>query len=261
MVNADPTQIDQVLLNLAINARDAMPNEGRLTISTANATLDEEYCSRHVDAVSGDWVLLTVSDTGQGMDEHTLEHIFEPFFTTKEIGKGTGLGLSIVYGVIKQHDGFIECFSKLGEGTTFKIYLPTISEQTNGLEKAVLEAQVKGGAETILLVDDSEVVRDLGVRLFSGAGYTVITAINGIEAIEVFQQKRSVISLVILDLIMPQMDGVRCLEEMIKIDSSAKVVIASGFMVDEETGKIIESLAKGFIRKPFKLKEALRNGS
>ncbi len=258
MVHADPTQIDQVLLNLSINARDAMPNGGRLTISTANATLDEEYYRRHVDAVPGDYALLMVSDTGQGMDEYTLEHIFEPFFTTKEEGKGTGLGLAIVYGVIKQHDGFIECCSTLGEGTTFRIYLPAISEHANGLEKVVLETEVKGGIETILLVDDSEFVRDLGVRLFSEAGYTVITAVNGIEGIEVFHRERAVISLVILDLIMPQMDGVKCLEEIIKIDSTAKVVIASGFTVDQDTGKIIESLAKGFIRKPFNLNEALR---
>ena len=258
MVNADPTQVDQILLNLAINARDAMPDGGRLTISTANVTLDEVYCRSHVDTVPGDYVLLMVSDTGQGMDKYTLEHIFEPFFTTKGEGKGTGLGLSIVYGVIKQHDGFIECSSKLSEGTTFKIYLPAISEQANGLEKAVMETQVKGATETILLVDDSESVRDLGVRLFSEAGYTVITAENGINGIEVFRRERAAISLTIIDIIMPQMDGVKCLEEIIKIDSTAKVLIATGFTVDEATQKIIESLGKGFIRKPFNLKDALR---
>lgn len=164
-----------------------MPQGGKITIATAKATLDEEYCRLHVETAPGDYALLTVSDTGQGMDETTREHIFEPFFTTKSEGKGTGLGLAVVYGVVKQHNGFIECSSELGRGTAFKIYLPVISENWAESEKADLNTIAKGGTETILLVDDEEFVRDFGVRLFSETGYTVLTAANGHEALELFQ--------------------------------------------------------------------------
>ncbi len=257
MVNADATQIDQVLLNLAVNARDAMPNGGKLTIETTNVALDEEECRLHVGLKPGDCVLLTVSDTGAGMDPQTLERIFEPFFTTKGEGKGTGLGLSIVYGVVKQHNGFIMCSSEPGIGTIFKIYLPVLSDPITEVKDPDAGVMPKGGPETILMVDDEESVKDFGVRFLTSAGYTVITASNGREAIEIFERDKDRISLVVLDLVMPEMGGLQCLEELIKIDAKVKVLIASGFMVDENDRKFIESISRGFVSKPYRINQAL----
>ena len=171
-VNADPDQMGQVLMNLAVNAEQAMPDGGNLTIATANITLDEEYCRSYPEIHPGDYVLLTVSDTGHGMEQETLGHIFEPFFTTKEVGKGTGLGLAMVYGIVKLHGGHIGCDSEPNRGSTFKIYLPAIEEDAAG--KGVKEEQAlpRGGTETILLVDDEDFIRDLGSRFLTRAGYT-----------------------------------------------------------------------------------------
>jgi PAS domain S-box-containing protein len=257
MVTADPTQIDQVLLNLAVNARDAMPNGGKLNIETTNVALDEEECRLHVGSNARNCVLLTVSDTGVGMDHQTLEQIFEPFFTTKSEGKGTGLGLSIVYGVVRRHEGFITCDSEPGKGTTFRIYLPALSENAVQNIDVGPDFTPKGGNETILLVDDEEFVRDLAVRFLTSAGYNVITASNGREAIEIFERDKNMISLIILDLIMPEIGGLQCLEEIKKIDPKARVLIASGLTVDESDKKIIESSASGFVSKPYKMKQAL----
>ena len=256
-VTADPTQIDQVLLNLAVNARDAMPNGGKLNIETSNVALDEEECRLHVGSRPGNCVLLTVSDTGVGMDHQTLEQIFEPFFTTKSEGKGTGLGLSIVYGVVKRHDGFVQCFSEPGKGTTFKIYFPAMAESSIREVESAQSGMPQRGNETILLVDDEEFVLDLGVKFLSRAGYTTITARNGREAIEIFKRDKDRISLVILDLIMPEMGGLQCLEEMKRIEPSAKVLIASGFAVEESEKEIIESFAKGFVSKPYQVNRIL----
>ncbi len=257
MVTADPTQIDQILLNLAVNARDAMPNGGKLNIETTNVALDEEECRLHVGSRARDCVLLTVSDTGVGMDHQTLEQIFEPFFTTKSEGKGTGLGLSIVYGVVRRHEGFVTCDSEPGKGTTFRIYLPALSE--NAVQNIDVGPDVtpKGGAETILLVDDEELVRDLAVRFLTSAGYKVIVACNGREAIDIFTRDKDRISLIILDLVMPEMGGLQCLEEIKKIDPNARVLIASGLTVDASDRTIIESSARGFVSKPYQVKQAL----
>ncbi len=203
-INADKTQIDQVLMNLAVNARDAMPDGGKLLFETANVTLDEEYTRTHFEANPGPHVLLMVSDTGSGMDKDTLEHIFEPFYTTKGIGEGTGLGLAMVHGIVKHHGGSISCHSEPGKGTTFKIYFPAViseEEEAQTTEKAM----PRGGSETILLVDDEESIRDLAFRILTKAGYNVITASNGREAIAVYPVMQTQIHLVLLDLIMPDM--------------------------------------------------------
>ena len=171
-INADPIQMEQVLMNLAVNARDAMPDGGRLILETKNVTLDDEYCRFHVGAGPGDCVLLAVSDTGHGMDKTTVEHIFEPFYTTKELGRGTGLGLAMVYGIVRQHEGFITCYSEVGRGTTFNVYFPAIERHLElGVEMTGVMPAF--GTETILLVDDETFVRDLGQRILSKAGYTV----------------------------------------------------------------------------------------
>ncbi len=256
-IKADPVQIGQVLINLALNAQDAMARGGKLTIQTRNESLDEEYCSAHPLVKPGAYVLLAISDTGHGMDEKTLEHIFEPFYTTKEVGKGTGLGLAVAYGIVQQHAGFIQCQSEPGRGTRFEIYLPAINDLPNILEEAPVKLEPIKGSETILLVDDEEFVRELGVRILSAAGYKMLGAANGREGLRIYEKSRDKIGLVILDLIMPEMGGKQCLEEILRIDPKAKVLIASGAGAMETTEDALAGGAKGFVRKPFKIEEML----
>ncbi|MES0351069.1 MAG: ATP-binding protein, partial [Desulfobacteria bacterium] len=217
MINADPVQVNQILVNLAINARDAMLDTGKLVIGTKNITLDEEFCHTHSGLRPGEHVMLWVSDTGHGMEENVLDHIFEPFYTTKGMGKGTGLGLSTVYGIVKSHQGHIICESQLGKGTTFNVYFPTLGKAGQQLPERDEEYySVRQGTETILVVDDETGVREYCGELLRGFGYKVLTAGNGEEALKVFVRGRGRIDLVILDLIMAGMGGKRCLEEMLK---------------------------------------------
>ena len=255
-IKADQSQIGQILMNLAVNARDAMPDGGTLTIETASRQLDEEYCSTHPEAKPGSYVLLTVSDTGQGMDKKTLSHIFEPFFTTKEMGKGTGLGLAIVYGIVKNHDGHIICCSEPGQGATFKTYLPVIQTQKES-EPQTEETPLKGGTETILLVEDEEDIRDLGTTILNHFGYKVLSAGNGKEALEIFQMEKDKISLILLDLIMPVMDGRKCLAEILRIDPNAKVITTSGFRPSGPDNWAMALGAKGFVQKPYNMTQLL----
>jgi PAS domain S-box-containing protein len=255
-IDADPTQMEQVLMNLAVNARDAMQDKGTLTVRTRNVTLDEEYCRTHAEAKPGEYVLLTVSDTGDGMDKATIDRIFEPFYTTKESGRGTGLGLAMVYGIVEQHGGHITCESEVGHGTTFEVYFPAIESQVEPeLDKTGVMPAF--GTETILLVDDEEFVRDLGARILSIAGYNVLTATNGKEGLDLFEKEQTQISLVILDLIMPEMGGKECLKELYKIDPQLKVLIASG-LADPSIKEPVEMETRGFVSKPFRMTELLR---
>jgi len=256
-INADPAQIEQVLMNLAVNARDAMSERGKLTLETRNITLDEEYCRVHVGVTPGEYVLLQVSDTGHGMSRATIEHIFEPFYTTKELGRGTGLGLAIVYGIVQQHDGHITCTSEVGTGTTFRVYLPSLESHIEQEPKGSDELPATG-TETVLLVDDEDYVRNLGERILSKAGYTVLTAADGRDACVLFRQNRDRIALVILDLIMPEMGGRECLRELLAVDPQVKVLITSGYAASTSAGETIDSGAKGFVDKPFTMRELLR---
>ncbi|MBI4965773.1 MAG: PAS domain S-box protein [Desulfomonile tiedjei] len=256
-VHADATQLEQILMNLAVNARDAMPDGGKLTIATQQVTLDEGHSRLHLGEKPGDYVLLSVSDTGSGMDTRTLNHIFEPFYTTKELGRGTGLGLAMVYGIVKQHGGHISCESELGQGTTFKIYLPVIPSEAE-LENPSDRQAVPGGAETVLLVDDEEIIRDLGKRILERSGYTVLTAVNGKEALSLYEKESAKIALVILDLIMPEMGGKQCLDGLLKIDPHVKVLIASGYSADGPAEGGIEPVARGFVGKPYNITDLLR---
>jgi len=257
IIDADPVQIEQVLMNLAVNARDSMPEDGKLIINTANVSLFEEDTRSHPEAKPGDYVLLTVSDTGHGMDKETLEHIFEPFFTTKGTGKGTGLGLSMVYGLVKNHNGHIECYSEPGNGTTFKLYFPEVKKVVDKDPHRQKSASPLGGSEIILMVDDEKYIRDIGEEVLSKFGYTVITASNGESALKIYREKQAEISLIILDLIMPGMGGRRCFEEILKVNPSAKVVIASGYAADGLSKEALAAGVRNFVGKPYDFNQML----
>lgn len=256
-VGADPFQIEQVLMNLAVNASDAMPDGGRLTIKTENVSLEETFCRRHPGLTPGDYVVLAAEDSGRGMDHGIMERIYEPFFTTKGPGKGSGLGLAIVYGIIKSHGGTIECYSRLGVGTVFKIFLPAI-DGTPVDGEALVVPEVDGGTETILIVDDEEPVLALSRQVLGRFGYTVLEAKDGEIALSIYAEHRGRIALVILDLLMPGMGGKRCLEELIKMDPAVKVLIASGFSPDPRTHLLITNGAQGFFNKPYEISEMLQ---
>jgi CheY-like chemotaxis protein len=255
-VNADPAQLHQVIMNLAVNARDAMPSGGRLLLETRNVYLDEEYCRSHIDTVPGNYVALRVSDTGMGMDEKTKLHIFDPFFSTKEISKGTGLGLSIVFGIIKNHGGNIICYSEPGRGTTFSLYLPIISMLEDSVEMEK-EGPLPQGKETILLVDDEESVRNLASKILQRFGYSVLSAANGREGLNLFIKEKNRIDLVLLDLIMPEMNGRDCLREILRAAPRTKVIIASGYSADGEIDHALEDGAIASIKKPYLMRELL----
>jgi two-component system, cell cycle sensor histidine kinase and response regulator CckA len=253
-VNADSTQIDQILMNLSVNARDAMPEGGKLTFETEDAVLDEEFARINIGVTPGQYVLLTVTDSGTGMDKDTLQHVFEPFYTTKAVGEGTGLGLAMVHGIVKQHGGHIGCYSERGKGTTFKIYFPALVSEEE--EAQTIERQMpRGGSETILLVDDEEFIRDLGSRILEKAGYTVITAANGKEALDVYEGRSSEIALILLDLMMPEMGGKQCLEGLLSLNPSVKVIIASGFTANGPTKDALEAGAKALVNKPYDMRQ------
>jgi two-component system cell cycle sensor histidine kinase/response regulator CckA len=256
-VNADPTQIGQALMNLAVNAKDAMPEGGTIIIETGNVTLDEKFCATHVGAKPGSYVMLLVGDTGTGMDRQTRAHIFEPFYTTKAQGTGTGLGLAMVYGIVKAHGGYIVCDSVRGKGTEFRIYLPVI-EQEPVIGEEEDTALPKGGTETILVIDDEKLIRDLGEKALSSFGYMVLTAPDGASAIKLYSSEWERIDLIILDLIMPKMSGTLCFERIMEINPNARVIVASGYAEDGRMKRSIEKRVRGFIGKPFNVRQLLR---
>jgi two-component system, cell cycle sensor histidine kinase and response regulator CckA len=255
-VNADPTQMEQVIMNLAVNARDAMPEGGTLTIATRNLPADDEYCLMTCAAKSVQCVAMVVSDTGHGMDRETVEHMFEPFFTTKELGRGTGLGLAMVYGIVQQHSGHVRCDSEVGKGTAFHVVLPAIpaEEATQAAEIGPAHATEAG---TVLVVDDEEFVRELGARVLEKAGYTVLQASNGEEALEICKAQCERIDLVIMDLIMPGMGGRECLTELLRICPQLNVMIASGYSGDASVNECLNLGAKSFVNKPFRVQQLL----
>jgi len=208
-IKADPGHIEQIIMNLAVNSRDAMPKGGKLAIKTQCIYLDESYRLEHPEIIPGYYVLLVVSDTGHGMDEETRKHIFDPFFTTKGVGKGTGLGLSTVYGIVKQSDGYIWAYSEPGHGTTFKIYLPQIVEESEKQQEGLADKQEPlGGTEKILLVEDEEPLRKMALKILEKHGYSVIEAVDGMDALEIVNREEPpAIDLLVTDVIMPNMGG------------------------------------------------------
>jgi PAS domain S-box-containing protein len=249
-INGDSVQLEQILMNLALNAKDAMPDGGKLIISTENVTIQEEDQYIHADLMAGEYVLLRVSDTGHGMDNETVERMFEPFFSTKSPGQGSGLGLAMVYGIIQSHNGHISCESKPGEGTAFKIYLPAIKSGSEQVGEEMPQEPV-GGSETILLVDDEESILKSGEEMLSRFGYNTLSAASGEMALELYRRRHEDIDLVILDLVMPGMAGNRCLEELLEINPEAQVIVASGHSPEGPAKGTIDARAKGFISKPY----------
>lgn len=257
IIMADSGQIHQVLVNLAANARDAMPDGGRLSIASEIVELDQDFIITHGYGTSGTYALLTVSDTGVGMDEETREKLFDPFFTTKEVGKGTGLGMSIVYGIVKQHGGYINCYSEPGLGTTFRIYLPLVKDAPYRA-KPLPVPHVSGGTETILLAEDENLVRMLLSDALRINGYAVITAEDGQEAIRKYWENRDRIKLLLFDLVMPGKSGKDACEEIMKDRPDIKAIIMSGYANDTLRKKGIENEKMSFLSKPISPDNLLR---
>ena len=256
-VMADSTQMEQVLMNLATNARDAMPRGGNLLISSDFTEIDERFINMYGYGKKGRYVVITVSDTGVGIDEQAKEKIFEPFFTTKEVGKGTGLGLAMVYGIVKQHDGFINVYSEPGKGTTFKIYLPLIQAEIASTKEIELPIS-KGGTETILVAEDDAMVRKFMREVIEGAGYTVIEAKDGEDAIKVFIENKDRIQLLILDVIMPKKNGKEVYETLKESNPYIKALFISGYSADILHKKGIVSEGPEVILKPISSDNLLR---
>jgi len=252
-VKADPCQVEQIIVNLVVNARDAMPRGGRVTIETANVALDDQFAvKKHVSVKPGEYVMLAVSDTGSGMDQETQARIFEPFFTTKEVGKGTGLGLSTVYGIVKQSGGNIWVYSEEGLGTVFKVYLPRIDDATaSTIARQSQETSAPRGTETILLVEDEDVVRGLTRKILMQAGYNVLDAKGGDEAIRLCHAHAGPIDLLLTDVVMPEVSGKEVADRLLELRPSIRVLYMSGY-TDEAIVQhgVLDANVK-FIQKPF----------
>jgi len=251
-VKADPGQIEQVIANLVVNARDAMTQGGRLTIETANTTLDATYARQHVGVTPGNYVMLAVSDTGSGMDATVQQHIFEPFYTTKEVGKGTGLGLATCYAIAKQHGGNIWVYSEVGQGTTFKIYLPQVNEAADTRSQSADDVPVPRGTETVLLVEDEPLVREITSHILREQGYTVLEAGNGADALRITHEYAgATIALLITDVVMPQMGGKALAEQVTSVYRAIKVLFISGYAADAIVHHGRLEPGATFLSKPF----------
>jgi two-component system cell cycle sensor histidine kinase/response regulator CckA len=253
----DPTQVQQALMNLCLNARDAMPEGGTLTIETQNVEIDDEYCRQHPSGTPGRYVMLSVSDTGVGMDKATLDQVFEPFFTTKELGRGTGLGLATVYGIVKQHNGFIYAYSEPGNGTVFRLYFPVLIGSAAPPEIRAKESSQKGTG-TILVADDYDALRETTREMLMSLGYKVICAKNGAEAIELFQRNADQIDLVLLDVVLPSYSGPEVFSRILSIRPGTKAVFVSGYSDDNALLNSAVQRGIGILQKPFSLSSLSR---
>lgn len=260
VINADPLQLEQIMMNLGVNARDAMREGGRLFLQTSNVALDETFCRTHVGSRVGEYVELKITDTGHGIKPELQEHIFEPFFTTKGIGEGSGLGLAMVYGIVKNHGGYINFESIPGKGTSFHIYFPILSVETEIFvpDDRKKDEVLGGKGERILVVDDEVLILEMVGDLLTRFGYVPIVAESGERAIEILQGEKGLIDLVIMDLSMPGMGGYRCMKEMLGMKPDLKVIIASGYSANRNVRDTLKSGAAGFIAKPYHYNDMLR---
>jgi CheY-like chemotaxis protein len=254
-VEVDRGQIEQVLINLYLNAWHAMPDGGDLYIQTENVVLSDAHC-KPFEVSGGNYVKLSVTDSGIGMDQETIGRIFEPFFTTKEIGKGTGLGLASAYGIIKNHRGIIRVYSEQGHGTTFVIYLP--ASEAEEIEECQTDSSLLKGTENILLVDDEEGPIQVEKLMLKELGYKVMTARSGREAIDIYTQNIDKVDLIALDMIMPEMNGRATYEELKNINPDVKILLVSGYSLNKQVEELLDLGCKGFIQKPFDIIELSR---
>jgi CheY-like chemotaxis protein len=253
-IEVDPIQIEQVLLNLYVNAGHAMPKGGKLLVRTENTFLGEEDIQTQFDQLKpGRYVKISVSDSGAGMDEKTLQRIFDPFFTTKGVGKGSGLGLYSAYGIIRNHGGHIEAFSETGKGSAFSVYIPASDRKISMPQKPSIKRMA--GQETILVVDDEEKIRKICKENLNLLGYSVITADSGIRAIEIYRKKAKLIDIVVLDMIMPGLSGKDTYERLKQINPDVKVLLASGYTLEGQAKEILDSGCNAFIQKPFRIEQ------
>jgi CheY-like chemotaxis protein len=257
-VRADRGQLEQVILNLVVNARDAMPQGGKLTIEVCHATLDEAYAQHHATIRPGPHVLLSVTDTGRGMDAETLEHVFEPFFTTKERGKGTGLGLATVYGIVEQSGGHVIAYSEPGVGSTFKVYLPQADVSAIELDDTPVAGPTPGGHETILFVEDEDAVRATAREVLESSGYAVIEARDGVEALEQSARHGAEIQLLVTDVVMPRMGGGELAQKLTAERPGLRVLFISGYPDDALVRHGIVERGSLLLQKPFALADFVR---
>ncbi len=253
-VLADAGMIEQVIMNLAVNARDAMPGGGRLTLAVSEVDIQPTDAQTHPESRPGRFVCLRVTDTGVGMDTTIISRIFEPFFTTKEVGKGTGLGLATVYGIVKQHEGWIEVTSQVGKGSTFRVYLPASDSAAAAAEKADTDpmAFVRGGHETILVVEDEPVLRDMAQLILEELGYRVLSAGSGHEALSVWEQQGGGVDLLVTDMVMPEgISGAELAERILAAQPNLRVVFTSGYTMDDVSEEFLARTNACFLQKPY----------
>jgi two-component system, cell cycle sensor histidine kinase and response regulator CckA len=255
LIPADATLLHQVFMNLCVNARDAMPNGGKLSITAENIEVDENYAQTHLDAQVGSYVVVSIADTGIGISPKNLDRIFDPFFTTKDIGKGTGLGLSTVLGIVKSHRGFLHVYSEVGNGSQFKVYLPAM--ENSNVEAAIDPKPQLGQGELILVVDDEIAVQEITKATLEAHHYKAMTANNGIEAIKLYAEYRHEISAVLMDLMMPSLDPITVIRTLCKINPQVKIVAMSGLSTHESMAEIMRLGVRAFLPKPFTAPELL----
>jgi CheY-like chemotaxis protein len=256
----DPTQFHQILLNLCVNARDAMPNGGNLTVEVENFVLDEHYAAMNSQARPGRYVQINVTDSGTGMAKGVIDKIFDPFFTTKEMGKGTGLGLSTVMAVVKSHEGMVNVYSEPGKGTTFRVYLPA-AETSADEQKKPTQGLVspRGNGETVLVIDDEASILNITSQTLQAFGYRVLTAADGAEAVAIYAEHENEIAVVLTDMMMPVMDGAATIRALVRINPLVKILAASGLNADAGITKGISTCVKHFLIKPYTAETLLRS--
>jgi CheY-like chemotaxis protein len=253
LVQADVGMVEQVIMNLAVNARDAMPKGGTLTISTSPVGTNDSYVHSHPEAHAGSFVCLRVADTGSGMDAYTMTRIFEPFFTTKEVGKGTGLGLATVYGIMKQHDGWIDVSSEPGKGATFSAFFPATGESAEAKPiDAAPSLELRGGQETILIVEDEPVLRDMAHVILEECGYNILEAASGREALGVWERHGESIDLVVTDMVMPEgISGMDLAQRLLSANPKLKIIFASGYSMEDVDTAFVRKGCATFLQKPY----------